>query len=115
MSLKVVDALGKYKDAQYMGELFIKVIKDVGVYSCGKIIKDNAPVCKVDGMIVETKYLQIFWTPCIVHSLNFTFKSIASYVTWIGNSIDDACHIHNFVQIIPMPSQSIKSTHIHHY
>ena len=26
--LKAVDALGKYKDAQYMGELFIKVIED---------------------------------------------------------------------------------------
>ena len=25
--LKVVDALGKYKDAQYMGKLFIKLLK----------------------------------------------------------------------------------------
>ena len=49
-------------------------------------------------MIVEAKYQQIFWTPCIVHSLNLTLKSIASYVTWIGNLIDDAHHIHNFVQ-----------------
>jgi hypothetical protein len=46
VSLKEVDALGKYKDAQYMGELFIKVIKDVGVDSCEQIITDNALVCK---------------------------------------------------------------------
>lgn len=32
--LKAVDALGQYKDAQYMGELLIKVIEDVGVESC---------------------------------------------------------------------------------
>jgi hypothetical protein len=32
--LKAMDALGKYKDAHYMGELFIKVIEDVGVDSC---------------------------------------------------------------------------------
>ena len=32
--LKAADALEKYKDAQYMGELFIKVIEDVGVDSC---------------------------------------------------------------------------------
>jgi hypothetical protein len=32
--LKVMDALGKYKDAQYMSEFFIKVIEDVGVDSC---------------------------------------------------------------------------------
>ena len=42
--LKSVDALGQYKDAQYMGELFIKIIEDVGVDSCVQIITDNAPV-----------------------------------------------------------------------
>ena len=43
-----------------MGELFIKVIEDVGVESCVQIIMDNAPVCKVVGMLVEAKYPQIF-------------------------------------------------------
>jgi hypothetical protein len=96
--LKAVDALGKYKDAQYMGELFIKVIEDVGVDSCVQIITDNAPVCKATGMIVEVKYPQIFWTPCIVHSLNLALKYIAAEVTWMGSLIEDACHIRNFVQ-----------------
>jgi len=43
--LKVVDALGKYKDAQYMGELFIKVIEDVGVDSCVQIIIHRYCTC----------------------------------------------------------------------
>ena len=55
-TLKVVDALGKYKDAQYMGELFIKVIEEAGVDSCVQFIMDNALVCKDVGMIVEAKY-----------------------------------------------------------
>jgi hypothetical protein len=96
--LKAVNALGKYKDAHYMGELFITVIEDVGVDSCVQIITDNAPVCKATGMVVEAKYPQIFWTPCIVHSLNLALKSIASDVTWIGSLIEDARHIRNFVQ-----------------
>jgi hypothetical protein len=96
--LKAVDVIGQYKDATYMGELFIKVIKDEGVDSCVQIITNNAPVCKVVGIIVEDKYPQIFWTPCIVHSLNLALKSITSYVTWIGTLIDDARHIRNFVQ-----------------
>jgi hypothetical protein len=96
--LKAVDVIGQYKDATYMGELFIKVIKDEGVDSCVQIITDNAHVCKVVGIIVEDKYPQIFWTPCIVHSLNLALKSITSYVTWIGTLIDDARHIRNFVQ-----------------
>jgi hypothetical protein len=96
--LKAVDALGKYKDAHYMGELFVTVIEDVGVDSCVQIITDNAPVCKAASMVVEAKYPQIFWTPCIVHSLNLALKSIVSDVTWIRSLIEDARHIRNFVQ-----------------
>lgn len=69
MFLKAVDALENYKDAQYMDELFIKIIEYVGVQACVQIITDNAPICKVVGMIVEAKYPQIFWKSCIVHSL----------------------------------------------
>eukprot|EP00253_Pinus_taeda_P022236 PITA_22236 len=96
--MKVVDTLGEYKDAQFIGELFIKVIKDVGVDSCVQIIIDNTPVCKVASMIAKAKYPQVFWTPCIVHSLNVALKSIASDVLWIGSIIEDARHIRNFVQ-----------------
>jgi hypothetical protein len=81
-----------------MGELFIKVIEDVGVDSCVQINPNNAHVCKVVGMIVEAKYPHIFWTPCIVHYLNLALKSIASDVTWIRSLIVDAHHIHNFLQ-----------------
>eukprot|EP00253_Pinus_taeda_P010118 PITA_10118 len=49
-------------------------------------------------MIVEAKYPQVFWTPCIVHSLNLALKSIAFDVLWIGSIIEDARHIRNFVQ-----------------
>jgi hypothetical protein len=49
-------------------------------------------------MVVEAKYPQIFWTPCIVHSLNVALKSIALDVIWIESLIEDACHINNFVQ-----------------
>ena len=78
--------------------LFIKVIEDVGVDSCVQMIIDNGPVCKATGMIVEAKYPQVFWTPCIVHSLNLAIKSIASDVLWIGSIIEDVKHICNFVQ-----------------
>ena len=131
-----------------MGDLFIKIIEEVGVDSCVQIIMDNALVCKAAGMIVETKYpqlfsfwtpfianllivwtlnlsqnlsrgkimliiwvvsvvdsfilvfllLQIFWTPYFVHSLNLALKYIALDVTWIGNIIENARHIRNFVQ-----------------
>ena len=40
--------------------------------------------------------VRVFWT--IDQSLNLALKSIASDVTSIGNIIEDACHICNFVQ-----------------
>ena len=54
-----------------MGELFVKIIEEVGVDSCVQIITDNAPVCKAAGMIVEAKYPQVcsFWTPFISNLL----------------------------------------------
>ena len=54
-----------------MGELFIKIIEEAGVDSCLKIITNNAPVCKVARMIVETKYPQVFsfWTHFIANLL----------------------------------------------
>ena len=69
--LKVVDALGKYKDAHFMGELLIKSIEEVGVDSCVQIITGNAPVCKDASMIVEAKYPHVFsfWTPFITNFL----------------------------------------------
>ena len=68
--MKAVDALGKYKDAHLMGE--IKTIEEVGVDSCVQIITDNAPVCKAAGMIVDTKYPQVFsfMSPFIVNDLS---------------------------------------------
>jgi hypothetical protein len=81
-----------------MGELFIKVMEDVGVDSRVQIITNYALFCKAASMIVEVKYPHIFWTLCIVHSLNLALKSIASDVTWMGSLIDDALHIDNFVQ-----------------
>ena len=39
----------KYRDAQYMAELFIKLIEDVGVDFS---VQDNIPIC----MHVEAKY-----------------------------------------------------------
>jgi len=94
----VILSMVKRAHPSYSNKLFIKVIEDVGVDSCVQINTNNACVCKAGGMVVEAKYTQIFWTSCIVHSLNLALKSIASDVTWIRSLIEDARHICNFLQ-----------------
>lgn len=70
----------------------------MGVDNIVQLITDNAPVCKVARMILETKYPNIFLTPCIVHSLNLALKSIASDLPWMSKIIEDAKLIKNVVQ-----------------
>ncbi|KAL8507351.1 hypothetical protein ACS0TY_018047 [Phlomoides rotata] len=52
------------------------IITEVGVSNVVQVITDNAPVCKATGMLVEQAYLSVFWTPCIVHTLNLALKNI---------------------------------------
>jgi len=39
---------------------------------------DNVANCKGAGLIVQQKYDNIFWTPCIVHTLNLALKNICA-------------------------------------
>ena len=43
-----------------------------------QIITNNAANCKSAGLIVQQKYENIFWTPCIVHTLNLALKNICA-------------------------------------
>ena len=76
MFLKAIDASGNIKDAKYVANLFIQVIKDLGEANVVQIVTDNASNYKAAGLSIEGKYPHIFWTPCVVHSLNLALKSI---------------------------------------
>jgi Protein of unknown function (DUF 659) len=43
-----------------------------------QVITDNAPVCKAAGMLIETQYPNIFWTPCVVHTVNLALNNICA-------------------------------------
>ncbi|XXG73235.1 hypothetical protein AAC387_Pa07g2187 [Persea americana] len=76
MFLKSIDVNGHMKDGEYVANLFLEAIKDVRESNVVLVIIDNASNYKAAGMIVEEKFPHIFWTPCVVHSLNLALKSI---------------------------------------
>lgn len=41
-----------------------------------QIITDNTANCKGASLIIESEYDNIFWTPCVMHTLNLALKSI---------------------------------------
>jgi len=50
----------------------------IGHQNMVQIIIDNAQACKAAGAIVEEHYPHIFWTTCMVHTLNLSLKNICA-------------------------------------
>ena len=60
MFLKAEDYSGEVKDAQFIGNVLIKAIEQIGPQKVVQFITDNAPVYKVVGLIVESRFDHIF-------------------------------------------------------
>ncbi|CAA0840437.1 Unknown protein [Striga hermonthica] len=104
--LSSTNASREVKDAEYVANIFIRAIEDVGPNNVVQVITDNASNYKAAGGIIELKYPHIFWTPCVVHSLNLALKrmcdppeNIGAYVhcAWISKLIADCQSIRNFI------------------
>ncbi|XP_042416522.1 uncharacterized protein LOC122005528 [Zingiber officinale] len=108
MFLKAINCEGQYKDKIFISKLLINVINEVGHQNVVQVVTDNAPVCKA-GLLVEAKYPHIFWTPCVVHTLNLALKNICAPTDslqnkevfdeckWIAEVANDASMIKNFI------------------
>ncbi|KAI9156180.1 hypothetical protein LWI28_001806 [Acer negundo] len=69
---------GEQKNKFFISNLLIDAIREIGPKKVVQVVTDNAPVCKAAGLLVESRFQHIFWTPCIVHTLNLALKSICS-------------------------------------
>jgi hypothetical protein len=88
--LKAENTQGEYKDKHYIADVILKSINEIGYQSVVQVITDNASVCRAAGLLIEAKYPTIFWTPCVVHTLNLALKSICSCSNE-GSLLYDAC------------------------
>ena len=82
---------------------------EVGHNNVGQIITDNVVVCKATYMLIEFDFPYIYWTPCVVHTLNLALKSICAakntnknsdiyyQCSWISQIVDDATFVKNFI------------------
>ncbi|CAH1453656.1 unnamed protein product [Lactuca virosa] len=76
--LKAVNCFGEVKDRFFIAELMKEVINEIGHENIVQIITDNAANCKAAGEIIESQFPHIYWTPCVVHTLNLALKNICS-------------------------------------
>ncbi|PKU70918.1 hypothetical protein MA16_Dca021037 [Dendrobium catenatum] len=75
MFIKAVNCEEEYKDKHLIVNLIKEIIVMIGPSNVVQVITDNAPVCRAAGLLVEQTYPHIFWTPCVVHTLNLALKS----------------------------------------
>ena len=76
MFLRADNCEGEYKSKEYIAEKLRAIIDEVGRQNVVQIITDNAANCKGAGLLIEAEYDHIFWTPCVVHTLNLAMKNI---------------------------------------
>ena len=83
------DYSDKFKTAINIAEALLETIERIGPYNVIQVITDNAPNCKAAGAIIEDKYPNIFWSGCLVHTLNLLLHDIVKnkneQYQWIGN------------------------------
>ena len=85
--IKSIDRTKEYKDKHFISYLFLKVISEVGHTHVVQIITDNASVMKAVRSIVETEYPHIFWSPCVVHTLNLALRNICAPKNSLQNEV----------------------------
>ena len=106
MFLNSINSSGIGKDGEYIANLFIEAIENVGSNNVVQVITDNASNMKLVGTTVEQKYPHIFWTPCVVHCLNLALKSMCqpseksphfTNCKWILELLSEVSNLKNFV------------------
>ncbi|GKD51872.1 hAT dimerization domain, ribonuclease H-like domain protein, partial [Tanacetum coccineum] len=107
--LNAVNCFGEVKDRFFIANLMKEVINEIGHQNVVQIITDNAANCKAAGQLIESQFPHIYWTPCVVHTLNLAVKNICSpnnvetnalayeQCSWIKDVHGDALAIKNFI------------------
>jgi hypothetical protein len=107
MFLRAINAAGDTKSKEYIFERLVETIDFIGAENVVQVVTDNASNCRGAGLMVEQKYPHIFWTPCVVHTLNLAWRSICAerteadpeyeFCNWISDVSSDAQQIRNFI------------------
>nr|XP_007144620.1 hypothetical protein PHAVU_007G170700g [Phaseolus vulgaris]ESW16614.1 hypothetical protein PHAVU_007G170700g [Phaseolus vulgaris] len=107
--LKSINRYGEIKDKDFIAKHIRDVIMEVGQNNVVQIITDNADVCKAAGMLIELEFPSIYWSPCVVHTLNLALQNICAaknteknsdiyhQCSWISQIVDDATFVKNFI------------------
>ncbi|XP_076917999.1 uncharacterized protein LOC143578244 [Bidens hawaiensis] len=100
MFIKAVNCFGEVKDKFFIANLMKEVINEIGHENVVQVITGNAPVCKAAGELIMSEFSDIYWTSCVVHTLNLALKNICSPINAETNETAyDECHWINDIHL----------------
>ena len=85
------------KDAQFIADILIQCIEDVGPENVVQVVINNAKNCRAAGLLIERRFEHIYWTPCAVHSLNLMLQKLGRKIDWIKQVYAEAEEIQMFI------------------
>ena len=95
------DYSDKFKTAMNVVELLLKNIEAIGPYNVIPVITENAANCKATRTIIEDKYPNLFWSGCLVHTLNLLMHDIIKLkeneYKWIDELYKKGKHMIRFI------------------
>ncbi|XP_004499524.1 uncharacterized protein [Cicer arietinum] len=80
------DISGVEKTGVAIAKYLIKTIEEIGPSNVLQVVTDNAANCKAAGKEIQKVYKHIFWSLCVVHTLNLIFKDFAESFEWLRNT-----------------------------
>ena len=87
--LSAYDYSDKFKTDINIAEPLLETIESIGPYNVNQVITDNAANCKAEGAIIKDKYPNIFWSGCLVHTMNLLMHDIIKnkqpQFKWLGD------------------------------
>ncbi|KAF2318549.1 hypothetical protein GH714_008841 [Hevea brasiliensis] len=103
--LKSVDISGHEDDANYLFELLVSIVLEVGVENVIQVITDNAASYVYAGRLLMAKYSSLFWSPCASYCIDKMLEDI-SKLEWVGTVLEEANTITRITATSNMPSHS---------
>ncbi|KAJ9129249.1 hypothetical protein P3X46_033946 [Hevea brasiliensis] len=94
--LKSVDISGHEDDANYLFELLVSIVLEVGVENVIQVITDNAASYVYAGRLLMAKYSSLFWSPCASYCIDKMLEDI-SKLEWVGTVLEEANTITRYI------------------
>lgn len=74
---------GIEKSEKAIATFLLKAVEEIGPSNVLQIVTDNTSSCKLEGKEIQKVHRHIFWSPCVVHTLNLIFKDFVTEFSWI--------------------------------